>query len=99
MRKYALVVHPDPAARLLMERWIRKSGYETLSVRRGDEAILFAQTGDIDLIVLDRRAPHSECSDVILKLLSDPKSACIPIAFANADARQPPILAISRMQH
>lgn len=99
MPKHALIVHPDAATRILLERWVRSVGYRAQSVRRGSEALQFAQQTRIDLIVLDRLAPDSECSDVILGLMTDPKSARIPIAFANADDSEAPILASSRAFH
>lgn len=99
MHKYALVVHPDRATRILLERWLNSEGYQAQSVRRGSEAVLLARHADVDLIVLDRTAPDSECSDVILGLMTDPKSARIPIAFANGDTHDLPILSTSRAVH
>jgi len=99
MRKHALVVHPDRKARLLLERWARAEGFQPQSVGDGTEALFFARTMHVDLIVLDRLAPPSECSDVILGLMTDPRSARIPIAFANPSATDKPILATSRAVH
>ena len=99
MHKNALVVHPDRATRILLERWLKSEGYFAQSVRRGSEAVLLARHADVDLIVLDRAAPDSECSDVILGLMNDPKSARIPIAFANGNSNDLPILATSRSVH
>ncbi len=99
MRKHALIVHPDAATRVVLERWMRSEGYLTQSVRRGDEAVQFARHAHVDVIVLDRQAPPSECSDVILGLMIDPKSARIPIAFANAETNELPILITSRTVH
>ncbi|HLF24961.1 MAG TPA: response regulator [Anaerolineae bacterium] len=98
MRKHALIVHPDHAICTLLERWVRNEGYLPQSVRRGEEAVRFVRQAHIDLIVLDRHAPDTECSDVILGLLKDPQSARIPIAFANGD-HELPILASSRAVH
>ena len=99
MGKHALVVHPDHATRILLERWARSEGYWAHSVSRGDEAIRLATHAPVDLIVLDQLAPDTECSDVILGLLTHPKASRIPIAFINADADQPPIVATSQMLH
>jgi DNA-binding response OmpR family regulator len=99
MRKHALVVHPDRGTRILLERWLHSEGYLPQSVRRGSDAVILAKHATVDLIVLDRKAPHSECSDVILGLMTDPKSACIPIAFANGNSEDLPILATSRTVH
>ena len=99
MRKHALVVHPDREARVLMERWVRAEGYLPQSASDGAEALLFAKHGRFDLIVLDRQAPHSATSDVILGLLANPKAAHIPIAFANPILGDAPILATSRSMH
>ncbi|HEY4689638.1 MAG TPA: hypothetical protein VIK33_10025 [Anaerolineae bacterium] len=99
MLKQALVVHPDRKARILLERWLRAEGYQPQSVSAGADAIFYARHMRIDLIVLDRQAPPSECSDVILGLMTDPKSARIPIAFANPIEGDAPILATSRTIH
>jgi len=99
MSKHALVVHPDQGTGILLERWLRKEGYLAQSVRRGSEAVVLARRTPVDLIVLDRQAPDSECSDVILALAANPKSARIPIAFANGDSRDVPIVGTSRLVH
>jgi len=99
MGKQALVVHPDHATRILLEQWVRGEGYRAQSVSHGDEAIRLVMHAHVDLIILDQQAPDSECSDVILKLLTHPKASRIPIAFVNADADQPPIVATSRTLH
>ncbi len=95
MRKYALVVHPDYETRVLLERWARSEGYLPHSVQHGTEAIQVARYAHIDLIVLDRLAPQSEYWDVILGLMTGPRSARIPIVFANSDANDLPILVTS----
>ena len=99
MQKHALVVHPDQGTGILLERWLRKEGYLAQSVRRGSDAVLLARRAPVDLIVLDRQAPDSECSDVILALATDPKSARIPIAFANGNSWDLPIVGTSRLVH
>jgi CheY-like chemotaxis protein len=96
MSKHALVVHPDTATRILLERWVRSEGYATRSAPSGDEAVHMATHGKVDLIVLDRLAPNSACADIILKLVSDPFASRIPIAFVNADTDALPIIATSR---
>lgn len=99
MSKHALVVHPDNATRILLERWMRQAGYAARSVPGGDEAIRMTTRARIDLIVLDRLAPDSACLDVLLKLTADPFASRIPIAFVNADADALPIIATSRRIH
>ncbi|HET7088148.1 MAG TPA: hypothetical protein VFL17_05815 [Anaerolineae bacterium] len=99
MQKHALVVHPDRGTGILLESWLRKEGYLAQSVRRGSDAVLLARRAPVDLIVLDRQAPDSEFSDVILALATDPKSACIPIAFANGNSQDLPIVGTSRLVH
>ena len=99
IHKQALIVHSDYAARVLLERWVRRVGYATQSVRRGEEAVQVATRTRVDLIVLDRLAPDSECFDVILQLVADPQAARIPISFANDNADSLPIVATSRAVH
>ena len=96
MSKHALIVHPDYETCVLLERWARSLGYLAQSVRHGTEAIQLARYAHIDLIVLDRLAPQSECWDVILELMTEPRSVGIPIALANSDASDLPILVTSR---
>jgi len=96
MNKQALIVHSDQATQILLEQWIRGEGYAARSVRSGRDAIDVAHRVRLDLIILDRQAPPSECSDVILSLVTDPRSASISIAFINAEEDLPPIVMTSR---
>jgi len=97
--KHALIVHPDNAAQILLERWMRAEGYQARSVPSGDAAVQMASRARIDLIVLDRLAPGSACMDAILRLASDPFASRIPVAFVNADADMLPIIVTSRRAH
>ena len=99
MRKHALIVHPDNSACILMENWARREGYSARSVRHGDEAVMLAMHDQVDLIILDRDSPGSECFDVILGLMRDPQASRIPVVFVNADADALPIVATSRLVH
>src|SRR3989304_2393974 len=96
MRKNALVVHPDNATRILLERWVRSEGYVAHSVPSGEEAVRIASRARVDLIVLDRLAPDTACADAILQLVSHPPAAGIPIRVVNADAEGLPIMAPGR---
>src|SRR4030067_259496 len=78
MTKNALVVHPDNATRILLERWVRREGYATRSVPSGEEALRVASRGRVDLIVLDRLAPDAACADVILTLVAPPRVPRVP---------------------
>ena len=99
MHKQALIVHTDDAASVLLQGWARREGYVPQLVRRGDEAVRLARRTHVDLIVLDRSAPDSECFDVILQLVADSRASRIPIAFVNAEADGLPIVATSRSLH
>jgi DNA-binding response OmpR family regulator len=99
MRKKALIVHPDNAASMLMENWVRHEGYATQSVHTGNEAVSLALDNQVDLIVLDRAAPASENFDVILSLMYHPRAARIPVVFVNAEADALPIIWNSRRFH
>ncbi len=67
-----LIIDDDPAIRLLLERTLRKRGYETLVAADGLAGFQKAQTEQPDLIICDWMMPHQDGSEVCRLVKKEP---------------------------
>jgi len=86
-----LVVEDDPDQLALVENHLRRAGYHTVSVTRGDEAAAAARARRPSLILLDVDLPGLDGYAVCRALKTSPDLAGIPVMFvttrASIDAR------------
>jgi signal transduction histidine kinase len=66
--KRILVVDDEPLVRMVAERFLRREGYEVVSVQNGDEAlaILRMATPRIDLAIVDLTMPGKSGAEVVI---------------------------------
>ncbi|MEM6503509.1 MAG: SpoIIE family protein phosphatase [Cyanobacteria bacterium P01_C01_bin.89] len=67
-----LIIDDDPAIRLLLERTLRKRGYETLVAADGLAGFQKAQTEQPDLIICDWMMPHRDGIEVCRLVKKEP---------------------------
>jgi diguanylate cyclase (GGDEF)-like protein len=87
-----LVVDDDDSLRLLVTRWLGKSGIACVEAASGEDALerARAMADGLDAIVCDVMMPGIDGFTVLERLKADPRTAAIPVllltAHANADA-------------
>ena len=74
-----LVVDDDPHARDLLERFLRKEGFRTISAHGSENGLQMARTQHPDAIILDVLMPGMDGWAVLRRLKSDPVVAGIPV--------------------
>src|SRR5262249_4718526 len=65
-----LVVEDEAGIRALVQKFLRKQGYETLEASNGEEAlaVVRAHTGAIDLLITDMVMPHLGGRELVSRL-------------------------------
>ena len=56
-RKTALVVDDDPNARVLLQKFLARSGYEVETAQHGGEAVELLERSDYEVVMLDLMMP------------------------------------------
>lgn len=81
-----LVVDDSEDNRLLLERILKRAGYQTCSAKDGQEAINFIVTcgGDIDLVLLDWMMPGLSGIDVLRSIRERSDQDELPIIMCTA---------------
>ena len=79
-----LVVDDEQNIVGMLERFLKKTGYDVITAGSGEEALeIFQKTGDIDLVVLDSKMPKMRGVDVLKQLKAiDPK---VPVIMFSGD--------------
>lgn len=62
--KVIMIVDDEPAIRHMTEKFLRKAGYDTITVSNGDAALSYLRTNAIDLVLLDIEMPGMNGFDV-----------------------------------
>ena len=79
-----LVVDDDERNRDILERRLKREGYETLSAASGRQAITMAREHAFDLILLDIVMPEMDGLQVLETLKKDPQLQSIPVIMISA---------------
>ena len=79
-KKSILVIDDDMDFLTIMEKWL-KSDYKVDCVRSGHDALLFLQSSQPDLILLDYEMPEMDGYEVMRMIRNNMEHAAIPIVF------------------
>ena len=79
-----LVVDDNAENLLLLELWLKKSGYEVVSTANGAEALEKLHTEEFSLIISDILMPVMDGFQLCKKVNSDDKLHSIPFVFYTA---------------
>lgn len=85
--KKILIVEDEARIAALLEKGLRKHGYNTATAEDGNQAIDLAQTSDFDLLLLDLALPGKDGLTVLQELRSHGKLLPVIIVTARDDAR------------
>jgi DNA-binding response OmpR family regulator len=83
-----LVADDDPDMLFLIELALTTAGHQVIVASNGDEALVQARRGDVDLLVLDVQMPQLSGLDVTRLVRGDPKLGAVPIVVLTADASE-----------
>jgi PAS domain S-box-containing protein len=76
-----LVIDDDPTARDLMQRFLRKEGFEVVTASTGERGLQLARELQPSIITLDVMMPGMDGWTVLTTLKSDPDLAGIPVVM------------------
>jgi len=79
-----LVVEDDPDISALVERYLRKAGFDVAVKGSGRDALAVIAAQPPDLLVLDLMLPQVDGLEICRVVRSDPKLASIPIIMVTA---------------
>jgi adenylate cyclase len=88
-----LVVDDNPANLEILESRLARQGYEVITARDGDEALISARHQAPDLILLDVMMPGKDGIEVCRELKADPSVPFMPIILVTAKAAPDDIVA------
>lgn len=88
-----LVVDDNPANLEIMEARLARQGYEVITARNGDEALITARAQTPDLILLDVMMPGKDGIQVCRELKADPDLPFMPVILVTAKADPDDIVA------
>ncbi len=84
-----LIVDDVKTNLILLDKILSDEGYNVISVSNGEDAIIYANENEVDLILLDIMMPRKDGFAVFEELKSKEKTANIPVIFItviNSDA-------------
>lgn len=80
-----LIVEDDPINRLVVTNLLRRNGFEVFEAEDGLKALSMVKTPDeFDLVVLDLNMPRMGGEEVLRRLKSAPRTACVPVVVLTA---------------
>lgn len=84
-----LAVDDNPTSLRLIQSMLEREDYRVLTAVSGRDAlaVLAANTGSVDIILLDRLMPEMDGIEVCEKIKSDPKLRAIPVIMQTAAGR------------
>src|SRR5918997_896536 len=88
-----LVVDDNPANLEILETRLARQGYEVVTAKDGDEALVAARAQAPDLILLDVMMPGRDGIQVCRELKADPSLPFMPIILVTAKADPDDIVA------
>jgi CheY-like chemotaxis protein len=80
----ALIVEDDMTCVYLWQRYMKRSGFRTISTQEGKEALDMARRERPDLVVLDVMLPDIDGWEVLEALKADPTTSEIPVLVCSA---------------
>src|SRR5687768_7935937 len=83
-----LIAEDDRDIADLVAHYLRKSGWEPHVAGAGDEALAYARSNPVDLILLDVMLPGLSGLEVCRALRADPTTAAVPIIMLTARAEE-----------
>lgn len=84
MKKRLMVVEDDARLLAAITACLRQSGYEIMTARNGEEALVRIAETIPDLIVSDVLMPRADGYSLVAKLRSNPRTDLIPVVFLTA---------------
>ena len=84
MKKRIIAVDYDPYVISLMEKSLKREGYELMVVQNGTEAISMFSQQEYDLILLDVMMPGVDGFEVSRQLRQAEKPGKVPVVFITA---------------
>jgi len=81
-----LVVDDEPAARYLVQKFLKDTPYELLEATNGGDAVELARSKRPDVILLDFLLEETTAFDVIDQLKADPRTRGIPVIIVTSHA-------------
>ena len=81
MKKRILAVDDNPDVLSLLQKVLRREGYEVKVVQNGSEAISVFSAQDFDLVLLDVMMPGVDGFEVSRKLRQAEKPGKVPVVF------------------
>jgi CheY-like chemotaxis protein len=94
-----MVVDDDPASREIIEVALQGSGYRTLAVANGEQAIVEARRLRPDLITLDVFLPTIDGWDVLRLLGSDPSTIGVPVVMVTISSDRQKAFSLGAIEH
>ena len=88
MGKKILVIEDDPSTLRLIRYTLQQEGYQVLTATNGLDGMRKAQSGEIDLIILDVLLPGVDGFEICHRLWADPQTAQLPILMVSGKARE-----------
>jgi two-component system, OmpR family, alkaline phosphatase synthesis response regulator PhoP len=85
---HILVVEDDRDIADLVAHYLQKAGWESSIASAGDEALAYARTRQVDVVILDVMLPGLSGFEVCRALRSDPATAAVPIIMLTARAEE-----------
>jgi len=82
--KTVALIEDDPDLRELLRYNLEKAGYRLVSHSTGQDAIVFLQHAQPDLLILDIMLPHTDGLDICRSIRNHPQLASLPIIFLTA---------------
>ncbi|MBB1387017.1 diguanylate cyclase [Pseudoalteromonas sp. SG45-5] len=79
-----LIVDDDPINRLVLEKTLNVE-HDVFLVESGEKALIFVETMQVDLIILDVVMPGLNGYEVLVKLKENPITHAIPVIFISAN--------------
>ncbi len=80
-----LIAEDEPAVAQLVERLLRRDGYQVLVASAGSEAVEIAVAHNPDVILLDLGLPAGDGVSVCRSLRADPRTQDIPVVVVTGD--------------
>ena len=94
-----LVVEDDLPAQELIVLALQSSGYQTIAVRTGDQALAEARHRRPDVITLDVFLPTVDGWDVLKLLKSEPATATIPVVMVTISSDRAKAFSLGAIEH
>ena len=83
-KRTILIVDDFDDTRLMLRTWLEKKGYRVLEAENGKKAVIAAESGGIDLIIMDMEMPELDGLSATRKIREFTDSKTTPIVAVSA---------------